>query len=1427
MIPWGAAGASSLLLLAQGVLAVPYFHTVNDYYANGTHCPINDVLVQCPAACVRDQNYCPDAFKPSSCGAGSVLCGDGQCHTGTQEVCEGINNICSCYLPDQVLRPEDDVFVPCRLGQVNVSYFDQDKDIFVAQLCASQVYKVIPADSPHFMKLTSKPVAARTGDVYMLMCDPPSSAISFDSPGFIVVYVVLAIYTVLMLAWALFKHTREKEVAKVDAGRFNRNRDTGLTKTEENLPFGPAQDLSQHGYADHWFGTLNKLYMMFISLGWFIVLSLLTVDYYRFEGQHRPLFFSNQEVLSEAFIVVWHLTTLWFLVIKGFETTIANFLRLRVPITQATYVEVSRRKDHTVMLANHSNVVRFLQFCREQKEVLLGKDVVRATVPVKRTDAGVAYFVYECIHYSYSDASGEFERAVVDVGSTHEELCAHVNGLATEQAAMRQQMVGENFIPVHVPSVPVALFNEFSSAFYLYQIMMLWVWYYFAYWQVGVTLTIVIVVSGMIKVYFKQQAEHKIKAMAEHSEMCTALRNGVWQGIITSEIVPGDVVLLQSGQTVPCDGVVLSGSCVMDESMLTGESMPVQKTPVKRDPQPYAKHGSSKKHTLFAGTKVLQAQPYEGDDQVKFLAVHTGAGTDKGELIQHILYPAPIFFIFDEHLKIVVCILLAWGILSFALIVGLMDQGTVYAWFYGIFAISQIMHPMLPAVLVIGQTVSAKRLQINNIYCTNFQRIAMAGKLQVFCFDKTGTLTRDGLNFYGVHPIEDGAFKSPQLGTYNLNPDMQVAMAVAHSVTWLEECMVGNPVDVEMFRAVGWELKHGKAYDTVQGSVGEYHILRRFEFDHARACMTSVAQNAATGEVFVFSKGSFEKIKSMVDPSTLPADYDTVTGNHAKQGCYTLAFARRSLGKVDAKAVAQMERSQLETGLGVLGVIMFRNLLKDDTPDALARLKKGSVRPVMVTGDNALTAVHIARECGMFQSPRALVLLGDVSKDSADEVQWVRVDTGAVVDVDEYLARGTAHRPSDLDASNDAGQVVSSLRPFSAGNGDMKMKAVGPSDTVVEIDEGVVELAVTGKAFDALVRTGLMRRYLMRTRIFARMMPYNKVQCVQLFMELGVTGMCGDGGNDCGALRAAHVGIALSEAEASIVSPFSSKAHSIQSCVTLVSEGRAALATSFSSYKFLIMYGEILTFMSFISAYFMVQFWWWAWVFIDAFIVIPVSYALSLSRPRDTLARYRPTARLLGAQTVVSVCAMTFFNALFQFIAIAMLFGQPWFLCREFDGNRVDTSKWWTMADNYEAEVTAIMTIFQMIAVPFALNFGAKFRRAWYTNYFFVFLFTVYFVMMSVVTLAPPNALGCWFHINCGEAATLASLGYNPGAAWNIRTYYHPDHHNVMPSSFRLSLYLLCLVNTAVVWTFEYVVILGPVRTYLRKRRGPTHSIVL
>ncbi|KAJ2127292.1 hypothetical protein GGH17_004763 [Coemansia sp. RSA 788] len=306
-----------------------------------------------------------------------------------------------------------------------------------------------------------------------------------------------------------------------------------------------------------------------------------------------------------------------------------------------------------------------------------------------------------------------------------------------------------------------------------------------------------------------------------------------------------------------------------------------------------------------------------------------------------------------------------------------------------------------------------------------------------------------------------------------------------------------------------------------------------------------------------------------------------------------------------------------------------------------------------------------------------------------------------------------------------------------------------------------VELAVTEAAFNWLIKSGQIRHLLLHIRIFARMTPQGKITCVNLHMERAVTAMCGDGGNDTGALRAAHVGIALSEAEASIVSPFSSANPSIMSCVTLLREGRAGLATTLAAYKFL-------------------------------------------------LAPSRPTGQLIGAHTLASIWGQAAINIAFLYGSIGLLFAQSWFRCNEFDSSDIDTSLWWLLGDNYEAEVISIVCLFQFINAAGVYNFGYRYRRVWATNYLLVLMYSAFLAVVSAIALADPNRFGCVFRINCGNTQTVRDLGYSASTV-HISEYNNPLGHNVMPRQFRWTLWAMCVVNAVVCLAYEKLVVLGPV----------------
>jgi cation-transporting ATPase 13A3/4/5 len=673
----------------------------------------------------------------------------------------------------------------------------------------------------------------------------------------------------------------------------------------------------------------------------------------------------------------------------------------------------------------------------------------------------------------------------------------------------------------------------------------MWVWYYFQYYQMGLVQTGIILLSAFIRVFLRLKAEKRIQEMAEHVTDVTVLRDGQWIPASSADLIPGDVFEVEENTLVPCDAVILEGTVVVNESSLTGEAMPIRKFAIANDDNVYEMNGSGKVNTLFAGTSVSQTTPTPSatgeKGRVYALTLRTGIATEKGMLIHKILFPAPVSFIFNEHLKVAISILLIWGLVAFCLTLYLMGRGNITSWFYGVFIMSEIFSPLLPAAFTINQSVCAARLRRKKILCIDLPRINLSGKVRIFCFDKTGTLTREGLEFYGSVAAPSaviGPFGHREEDPLRMEPLLAMGIATCHAVAKVKDQFIGNPVDIESYNAMKWDLLEPaepayldtlaapSASPTSEKEKKLVHVVRRFEFVHARASQSVAVLDPETQHIHVFLKGSFERVKYLSHADSIPIDYDQHAAKYAQEGCYVLAMAHRDIGvlgkDITMEQIKSMTRDELEQDCNFAGFVLFRNMLKHDTTAAITELKEGDTRTVMITGDTALTGIYIARQCGMIESQQR-VLLGDLVNDA---VVWHDVESGDQVDVDRAIEQDPR-----------------------------------------EEHEKRVELAITGRAFEALIKQERMRKYLMMTRVFARMTPNDKIMCVQLHMEKGVTAMCGDGGNDCGALRAAHVGIALSEAEASIVSPFSTSNRSIMQCVELLRQGRSALATSFANYK--------------------------------------------------------------------------------------------------------------------------------------------------------------------------------------------------------------------------------------------------------------------
>lgn len=233
----------------------------------------------------------------------------------------------------------------------------------------------------------------------------------------------------------------------------------------------------------------------------------------------------------------------------------------------------------------------------------------------------------------------------------------------------------------------------------------------------------------------------------------------------------------------------------------------------------------------------------------------------------------------------------------------------------------------------------------------------------------------------------------------------------------------------------------------------------------------------------------------------------------------------------------------------------------------MADLRAGDIECLIVTGDNPECGAYVSC-CAGFIDPGVSLLLGDVTSSDSDGrvVSWTRIGDGY---------------PFDRTPSISTTELLETLRT------DVEVEEQGKTDCA---------LVLTGEAWDILWRGRSdlassssspsrgdvlslddAQRLLSHVKVAARCSPGQKDDIVKLLAKSGSTvAMVGDGGNDCAALRAAHVGLALHGAEASMVSPFSSNQRSIRAVLDLVLEGRCALATSFALYKILILQGLTL-----------------------------------------------------------------------------------------------------------------------------------------------------------------------------------------------------------------------------------------------------------
>ncbi|KAJ7563257.1 hypothetical protein O6H91_03G103100 [Diphasiastrum complanatum] len=448
---------------------------------------------------------------------------------------------------------------------------------------------------------------------------------------------------------------------------------SGKQVNVENLVDMEAEkELQVTGYTWSIFGECCYLLCCLTSLQWMCLFILILFDTYNkcevgsidnlcFFGDN--VIFGTYELNGKVFFVVWWLAAIWFTTWVLFKGQVHNWFRMPCALSCATVAHIWARDQEEILT---TNVYPLMIYFRRMKNIFLPPESCGHSeiANIVRTKSGQCLFWFQGQRFVIQDNT--LVHATWKVGDLFSDYYQEVKGLSIEEADHRLEYLGLNEIPFKPEPLLFTIYDELFSFFHVYQLVMYLLQFWNSYLFVASLSTCIVLLSASITIYTRRRSQFTIAKITEYVTETEVLRSGTWKKIDSRSLVPGDLIRVCSDWLLPCDMLIIQGSCICDESALTGEAMPVQKYNAPNTTSFYRPEGHGAHHTLFSGTTVLQAGTMAQADVLAIVSA-TGMATSKGELLSSILYPQKMLFKYDEELPIVVVLLIMYGLVCFAI----------------------------------------------------------------------------------------------------------------------------------------------------------------------------------------------------------------------------------------------------------------------------------------------------------------------------------------------------------------------------------------------------------------------------------------------------------------------------------------------------------------------------------------------------------------------------------------------------------------------------------------------------------------------------------------------------------------------------------------------------------------------------------------
>ena len=535
-------------------------------------------------------------------------------------------------------------------------------------------------------------------------------------------------------------------------------------------------------------------------------------------------------------------------------------------------------------------------------------------------------------------------------------------GLTAAEAKHRLELYGPNLIRESERARPLRiLLHQLAGALMYVLIAAAIISLAIGRWEDAIVISAVLVLNAAIGFFQEYRAEDAIAAlMSLVSPRANVVRDGEPLDTPASDLVPGDIVRLQAGDVVPADLRLWElATLEVDESLLTGESVPVTKTTQRLsgdDSLPLAERRS----LAFMGCSVTSGH---GLGIVTATASHTAIGEIAAEMraVERVRMPLQIRMErFGRRVSVAIV-----GLATLAFAIGLTRGEDAASMFLTAVAIAVAAVPEgLPVVMTIALAVSVRRMARRNAFIRRLPAVETLGSCTVIVTDKTGTLTLNRMSVQEVRTAS-GSLDAASLAAVDENSESWWALLVGALCSEVEvpadlsALPVGDPTEVALVTAAQ------RAGLDVGALRERFASVDELPFSSEKQLAASVHE--ADGECLVFVKGAPERVAALCERAVGHADSVAIdrsalaraADEMAASGLRVLGLAR---GGEAAAATLHAERIE---GLSFVGLVGLLDPPRPEARAAVASCRSAGIRVIMVTGDHARTAAAIAARIGL------------------------------------------------------------------------------------------------------------------------------------------------------------------------------------------------------------------------------------------------------------------------------------------------------------------------------------------------------------------------------------------------------------------------------------------------------------------------------